>query len=125
MKTEKLRSVLALDLVKSHSENGPRVFAAGPITRQPGTNPYRIVLADTGSQLVVWTETFQPDAFDASHDDLAAACSRVSSSPDASSFDHGNYFQADQLVEAMKKFAQRVNNNADFAESVYRLVPEE
>jgi hypothetical protein len=120
MKTQNLQGVLALSLVQSIREEGPRIIAAGPITRQPGTNPYRMVLADTGNELVVWTETFRLDTFDASHDDLATACREGSSS-----FDHGNYFQADQLVEAMKKFAQRVNNNADFAESVYRLVPQE
>lgn len=118
MKTEDLKNVVALDLVPSRGEPNVKIIAAGPITKQPSTQPYRIVLAATETEFVVWTEYFH--GFGGNSLSEALQHENVHSS-----FDHGNYYKPDELAEAMRKFAQRVNNNADYAESVYRELPQE
>jgi hypothetical protein len=86
-------------------------IAAGPISKQPGTIANRVVLVASGqtdrhSQFAVYMEMFPnyPDVKE-------------------SHFSDGNYFKADQLVEATKRFAQRVTNNAGYLTSLYRDEP--
>lgn len=110
MKTSELNDRVYSGLLQTESNQGT-IIAAGPITKQPGTLPLRVVLVDTGDQYVVWTQVFgdryrQPDG---SLDPVGNG-----------SFNAGTYFQPDELAEATKKFGELVANSAHFIQSIYR-----
>ena len=56
MKTLDIANRLALGLVNNTYDYS--VIAAGPLTRQPGTMPYRVVLTARDSQFTVHREYF-------------------------------------------------------------------
>ena len=85
------------------------VFAAGPITKQPGTMAYRIVLRNlTGvSPFVVHTQFF-PN-YEADYPDFSK-----------SHFAHGHYFTAGELAAAVECFGKKIAENASCIGSLYR-----
>ncbi|RDJ35730.1 MAG: hypothetical protein DWQ19_13005 [Crenarchaeota archaeon] len=88
-----------------------RYLATSPVVKQPGTLPYRTVLYQKGEEFVVHYESFNEYEIDPVSGHLE--CSKPS-------FYQGNYFRADQLVEAMNCFAQRVVDQAKCVRSIYR-----
>lgn len=114
MQTQELNAVLALTLVKS---NDTRIMAAGPITRQPGTLPYRVVMVNWGHKLSVHTQYF---SFDLPADaDLAIACEGA-----ANYIENGDYFGTEELVKCIERFAERCKKHAEFAQSIFRDILE-
>lgn len=90
------------------------VIAAGPLTKQPGTLPYRIVLVNWGCKLTVHRQTF--DIRNISDSDLATACSKAESE-----LTSGQYFLPSELVKATVAFGERLKDDAEnHYESVYR-----
>ena len=90
-----------------------RVIAASPLTLQPGSMAYRIVVAVYLEQFVVYNEYFKVEGV---VEDLADACAKADSY-----FENGNYFQPTELAEATHEFAKRVARHADFIKSIYRI----
>lgn len=81
-----------------------RIIAAGPLSKQPSTVPYRIVLLEYGNgSLSVHHQMFN------SVDNLAKG-----------SFAHGHYFQKDQIADATKKFAEKVTEHSGYLNSTLR-----
>ncbi len=85
------------------------VFAAGPLTKQPGTVAYRIVLRKINGArpFVVHMERF-PE-FTVEHPDFKNP-----------TYDGGQYFEVGELDKAIKAFGERVAANADYVRSLYR-----
>lgn len=83
----------------------PVVVASGPLTMQPNTLPFRIVL------LAYADGTYSV------HDEILSAMRN-----NESSYSHGDYFgnTADDLIAATKKFAQRVTGNTNSFRSLFR-----
>ena len=99
---------VALALVAGEAQ----VIAAGPLTLQPSSRAYRIVMANFLGQFVVFSEIFRVEG---TVENLAEACSKAQSD-----FDQGSYFPATELAEATVEFAKRVARHAEFIKSVYR-----
>ena len=87
--------------------DGTQVLAAGPLSRQPGTMPYRIVLLGraNGSYSV--------------HSQMFETLEPV---PSGDHFMSGDYFApgANGLVGATKRFGERVAANAEYLASLWR-----
>jgi len=83
---------------------GP-VIAAGPLSKQPHTIAFRVVLVqrDDGS-FVVWNQYF-PNYPDRGEQNLES----------------GDYFQTHQLVESTQRFAERVVRHSGTLASIYRV----
>jgi hypothetical protein len=95
-----------------------KLIAAGPLTKQPETLPYRIVLIANGPKFTVHTEYF---------DDSQIIEKTANAQPGdpilaESSLSGGNYFNADELVKATIAFAERLAKNAEYIQSIYREV---
>jgi hypothetical protein len=93
------------------------LIAAGPLSRQPQSTPYRVVLARDGQGFTVHCESFQAS-------DLASAVGvsfRSTRTVYKSWLSNGYYFKAGELVEATKKFAERVAQQAEFLTSLERV----
>ncbi len=89
----------------------PEIIAAGPLTHQPASTPYRMVLVQKrDGSFVVYTEFFTA---------LPEDVPQLLPVP-SSSFANGHYFKADQLVEATQKFAERLAAKAPEFASLYR-----
>jgi hypothetical protein len=89
----------------------PSIIAAGPITKQPATNRYRIVLRHIDGQFVV-------------HD-------QIWNSNGAYSFSHGEYFKAisddplypfDSFIQAITAWTKRVTQDLQHIPSINREV---
>ena len=83
------------------------IIAAGPITKQPGSQANRVILANTGSHFVVWRQYFPNwtlEQLDTTN----------------SEFETGNYFNPDQLSEATAMFAERLADTTACIKSIYR-----
>jgi hypothetical protein len=101
-------------LIGTASRN--RLIAAGPLTKQPSTQPYRIVLIANGPKFTVHTEYFE----DAKIIEKTANAQPGDPILAESSISGGNYFEATELVEATLKFADRLAKNAEYIRSIYR-----
>lgn len=90
-----------------------KILAAGPLSKQPHSKPYRIVLIGyVDGKFSVHHQIYNSE--DATTlDDLKVG---------GSSLSYGHYFSATQLVEATKKFAEVVAHHAEYLESLYRKV---
>lgn len=80
------------------------LIAAGPLTKQPATMAYRIVLVSRCSgDYVVWKQYF-------------------SNYPDIrkSHYESGSYFKPDEFSVAAAEFGRRVTDDARFYDSLYR-----
>jgi len=84
------------------------LIAVGPLTKQPSSCWYRIVMADKGDKLVVWSETVPKYP-----------------SGEGSSFSSGTYFKPDQMSDANEAFANRVARQTSMIGSIYRDLPED
>jgi len=93
-----------------------KVIAGGPITLQPHSRAYRVVIANWGDKLSVHQEIFDVDKAD-NADDLAEACRNAESW-----LDQGSYFGYDELHKAQSEFANRLTKHAYHVESIYRDV---
>lgn len=111
MKNVELQDRLALSLVKSNDE---RIMAAGPITRQPSTVPYRVVMVNFGTQISVHNQYF-----DCEGTDLAAACESA-----VCYLENGDYFNPEELKECIERFAERCKRHAEYAQSIFRGILE-
>lgn len=83
----------------------PVVVASGPLTLQPNTMPFRIVLlAYADGKYSVHSEVFS------------------NLQRNESSFSHGDYFAntAEGLIAATRRFAERMVNHADSFKSLFR-----
>ena len=87
------------------------ILAAGPLTKQPGTRAYRVVLVSRGGELVVYNQHF-PDFTDMSRIDLLPS--------EHSYFETGSYFADTELVKATQAFAKRIADHAETLASCYR-----
>lgn len=91
-----------------------RLIAAGPITRQPGTAPYRVVLLElSDNNFSVHNEIFcidDPKQADLDDGRIGSGLSR------------GDYFSAGEFpfVRAMERFVERVSHDIKYYESLYR-----
>lgn len=85
------------------------IFAAGPLTEQPGSTPYRYVLVEREHDFVVWKEKF---------DEMPKPGTVETDSP--SHFSNGHYFSKKELVKAVTNFGERIAETAEFMESLYR-----
>jgi hypothetical protein len=92
-----------------------RLLASTPITKQPGTLPYRIVLIldERTDQLIVWQQLWSN--YDTDPHDKTKLCVLGQGH-----FEDGSYFTADQLHLALARFAERVARMAPFVETIYR-----
>lgn len=91
-----------------------RLIAAGPLTKQPGSRPYRIVLLQMQSyhEFIVCHEFFPNDFSIDVYDGLS----------EVETFrEHGHYFNSHEFVQAVQKFAEVVNKHAtNYYQSLYR-----
>lgn len=110
---ERLAPVLALSLVDSENKSGAKteILAAGLLTHQPGNRPYRLVIVRWPDEISVHFQIF---IVDEPVEDLAKACERA-----GSYFLDGSYFRLDKLVDAQKRFAERLANDAGNLASIY------
>jgi len=81
------------------------ILAAGPVTHQPHSSIFRVVLAWVDSQLVVWQQRFVRGG----HGELRHQ-----------GFDGGEYFDDTELTEAAAVFAGRIKRDSGSYASVYR-----
>lgn len=114
MKTAQLAQFVLLNALVAFDDNKTPLLAAGPLVKQPSTRPFRVVLANRGSEFVVWTEYLKDDNPDLSQ---PITC--------GSFFETGDYYQPHELGKAYKRFAERVERYASTTDSVYRLVTDE
>ena len=91
-----------------------RVFAAGPLSLQPGGRPYRIVMVKwDDDKISVHQESFDVKLENVK--DLAFDCSDAESS-----FDNGEYFKPEEMPEAQRSFGKKIERHAQFTESCFR-----
>ncbi len=112
----KLNQRVAMDLVKTDMEGSHgKIIAAGPITLQPNSRAFRVVMMtwSTGS-FSVHKEFFEVEG---KVPDLAVACQSAKSF-----IDDGEYFQSTQIGTAMLCFAEKVQEGFECVLSVYRDV---
>lgn len=89
------------------SEDG--IIASGPLTRQPGSKPYRLVLCSApDGQFVV-----RKDSFPGMPDEGAPL-------PKSSVQHSGSYFPASKFADAVAAFADQLRAEADSYRSLYR-----
>jgi hypothetical protein len=105
-----LKDRIALSLVNDDE----RVMAAGPLTKQPATRPYRVVLVNWGIQFSVHNQLFADNEDPIT--DLAFSCSSSLSSY----LENGDYFKVEDFPKAVERFAERVKRNAEFIKSIFR-----
>lgn len=94
------------------------LIAAGPLTKQPGTMPYRVVLVVKGDEFIVYDEIFDTEGLPSpsySHD--------VLDDIPESRFENGSYFYGDQFAEAVVRFATRLADHSGSLRSLYREAP--
>jgi hypothetical protein len=108
-------------LIVIDTQHGPglgssrlNIIAAGPLSKQPGSTPYRIVLiAYDNGEYSVHHQMFRED-------DLGKL---KAGEPVSSSLAHGSYFRSggEELARATKKFADKVSAHADYLPSLFRV----
>lgn len=113
--TNELQNVIALGLPRGDN----RVIAAGPITLQPHSRPYRIVMVNWGNNFSVHTEFFEVDTDEikAGNVGLLDACENASTY-----LENGNYFKPTDFEKAVRLFSDKLNNHLQFLESIYRVL---
>lgn len=116
MKTAEFKDRIALTLVKDDE----RVIAAGPLTKQPGTCPYRVVIVNWGDEFSVHNQLFDDSYKDGPITDLADSCSAEF----ISNLDNGDYFKTEDFVRCIERFAERCKHNAEFVGSIFRQTVE-
>jgi hypothetical protein len=91
-----------------------RLVCAGPVTRQPATVTFRVVLvlSDNCKELIVWNQVWVDDDPNTDLKD------------EDSSFSDGSYFRLDQFPEAMSKFAYRIDKPEQYR-SLFRTPQQE
>ncbi len=90
-------------------ESGSDIIAGGPLTRQPMTKPYRIVLRDLGEEgFVVHYQYFKTNP------------KLVPPHLVHDSFGDGDYFKANEIEQAALRFGRRVMLDAKHYASIYR-----
>ena len=89
------------------------IIAAGPMTIQPGTMPYRVILIQTGTKFCLCTQSFDENVqLDRLH------CSK-------SYLSNGSYYGLDQFCNAAEDFGNKIANHArNHYESIYRNAPQ-
>ena len=112
-----------------------RLIAAGPLTKQPGTKPFRTVIVQYADEsLSVHDECFQNEAVIEQINDgdlgepniLPGWIGRPVNKGRPCAVCHpsylhqGSYFKSHQLVEATQCFAERLTRLSMYLESIYR-----
>ena len=101
--------------------NGSELLAAGPITNQPGTNPFRVILVSWHGEFVVWNQYWDKHEI-APNETLRHFDEGALSVKGAGYADQGDYFQPSEFAEATARFAERVARSASTIKSIYREV---
>lgn len=108
-------NIALLENLVGSASNG-RLLAAGPMTKQPGTRPYRLVLLRNGNGFTVHAEFF-PENIKFENK------LQLNVTEYETDLGGGSYFQPHELVRATQCFADRLARNAEFFESLYREEP--
>jgi len=91
------------------------LIAAGPLSKQPMTLPYRVVLLEKqDGSFVVHNETF----INTQIIDLLQVTQRCEGEF-SSSLSSGDYFDKSEATAATRRFAERVAQNAGYLKSIY------
>ena len=99
-----LAETFGLKIVSEDSERDDlRYIAKGPITKQPGTIAYRIVLFSGDQGFVVYVQQFYD------YPDL-----------NSNVLYDGTYFNKEQFSNAVKFFGEKIANSAKCMDSLYR-----
>lgn len=99
-----------------------RMLAAGPLTKQPMTMPYRIVLLEHRKP---GTSPFYNDSSFSVHSEIFKSETLIEDEQngrvtDWESYLHqGDYFKPGQFAEAVKRFGERVANDSIHVASCY------
>lgn len=104
----KLKNATSKAIFRVHQFDKATLLAAGPMTKQPSTIAYRIVMVAEWSnchkmgRIVVWNQGFNdwPDL-------------------ENTHFYSGDYYRLDQLAEATARFAKRIADSAESIKSIY------
>lgn len=91
--------------VVPHRDN---VLAMGPLSKQPGSTPYRIVLIERDDKLIVYAQGFKENE-------------NGTLDFGKTSFSQGDYYGPDELVKATQRFAERTAKHAEYLQSLYRV----
>ena len=110
METSSLKDRVALTLVK----NDERVMAAGPLTKQPMSRPYRVVMVNWGNQFSVHNQLFSDSAISGPIVDLA----ETTENELTCYLESGDYFKTENLVACIERFSERCKQNAQFVQSI-------
>jgi len=111
MQISDLKNHIALTLVKDDD----RVMAAGPLSKQPANVPYRVVIVNCGSKFSVHNQYFSSYG---DITDLAFDCTTRFTSY----LENGEYFEAQDFVKCIERFAERCKTNAESYTNTERLV---
>jgi hypothetical protein len=115
MQMNDLSTTVALTLV---SGNDGRIIAAGPITKQPMTRPYRVVIVNWGEKFSVHNQLFADTALTneaVENNDLAQNCEQVTTW-----LESGDYYKPEEFPKAVVRFSERLATNADHIRSIFR-----
>lgn len=94
-----------------------KLVAAGPLTKQPGTKPLRVVLVDLDHEYAVYTEIFEDEA----------VCDDRSESVPRSSLEQGQYISkfglspADALIYATNAWLSKLTKSMIHWPSIDRV----
>ena len=90
------------------------LLAAGPLTKQPGSLPYRIVLHRHGNSFAVHSEYFNQNLLD--EGELLSNIYVYKSH-----LEYGHYFNENEFVKAVEKFSEKLALHARlYFPSLYR-----
>jgi len=100
------------------------VVAAGPLTKQPNSMPYRIVLLQWPDGKYSVHDQIYSDLGNLVDPDvtLLAELGATPNKPPRASLAHGHYFKAgaEGLTDATLKFAHKIQSHAPMVETIYR-----
>jgi hypothetical protein len=108
---------LANRLVVNEPKYGGVVVAAGPIMKQPATEPHRWVIVHCNDRsFSVHIQVFNCENLS---DDLAKDCESNSHS----SLVQGHYFKSDAFEDAVRVFGEKLVSSSVYVPAMYRNIP--
>lgn len=97
------RAAVAVGIRVAKMDIFRNILAAGPLTKQPGTRAFRVVIRLFAYEISV-------------HNQIFPEWPRL----DNAEYAEGDYFRLSQLAEATARFAERVRLSAPCIGSIYR-----
>jgi hypothetical protein len=95
--------VVCLNVQPDHVYTNGTLVAAGPITKQPATSAFRVVIVarplNDGTEFVVWYECWNETPI--------GEFGRLIFDPDKSNFNEG--FYTTDIIRAVEEFCKRIN----------------